>query len=108
MMKKILGIFAVFCLIAALSAAAFAGDSSMSGWVSDAKCAKNAGPGKEACAKKCIEAGEKMVFVTDQDRKILNVDNPEALKDHIGHHVNVKGSVKGEALHVDSVTMLGS
>jgi len=107
-MKKVVSGIAMFCLMAALATAAFAGDNSMTGWVSDAKCAKNAGPGKEACAKKCIEAGEKMVFVTDQDRKILNIDNPDALKDHIGHHVNVKGTVKGEALHVDSVTMLGS
>ncbi|HXZ80638.1 MAG TPA: hypothetical protein VEG30_11955 [Terriglobales bacterium] len=107
-MKRLVGFLAAACLIAALSTASFAGDASMTGWVSDAKCAAHAGPGKEACAKKCIEAGEKMVFVTDQDRKILSVDNPDALKDHIGHHVNVKGSVKGEALHVDSVTMLGS
>ena len=105
-MKKLVVGLAVLCLMAALSSTAFAADASMTGWVTDAKCAKNAGPGKEACARKCIEAGETMVFVTDQDRKILSVDNPDALRDHIGHHVNVKGSVKGEALHVDSVTMV--
>ena len=34
-----------------------------------------------------------MVVVTDKDKKVLTVDNPDALKDHMGHHVAVNGDV---------------
>jgi hypothetical protein len=44
--------------------------------------------------------------VTDKDQKVLTVDNPDALKDHYGHHVAVTGHIKGDTIHVDSVTML--
>jgi len=79
------------------------------GWVSDEKCgAKNAGADGAACAKKCIDAGEKVVFVGDSDKKVWNVDNPDALKGHEGHHVAVKAHVNADAgsIHVMSVKML--
>jgi hypothetical protein len=63
--------------MALLSAMAFASGASMTGYVVDEKCgAKGAHPGAEACAKKCAEAGEKMVFVTDSDKNVLKLDNP--------------------------------
>lgn len=101
-MKRVLALAFACCLVVSL---AFATDSSMTGWVSDEKCAAHAGPGKEACAKKCIDGGSPMVFVTDKDKQILKVDNPDALKDHIGHHVNVTGAVTNGTVHVDNVQM---
>ncbi|HLH08276.1 MAG TPA: hypothetical protein VKW78_13640 [Terriglobales bacterium] len=101
-MRKLLALAFACCFVASF---AFAAESSMTGWVSDEKCAAHAGPGKEECAKKCIESGSPMVFVNDKDKKILKVDNPDALKDHIGHHVNVKGSVNNGTVHVDAVEM---
>lgn len=101
-MKKVLAVLFVCCFWISM---AFAAESSMTGWVTDAQCASKAGPGKEACAKKCIESGSPMVFVNDKDKQILKVDNPDALKDHIGHHVNVKGSVNNGTVHVDNVEM---
>jgi hypothetical protein len=101
-MKKILALAFAGCIMVSI---AFAGDSSMTGWVSDEKCAGHAGPGKEACAKKCVDAGSPIVFVSDKDKQILKVDNPDALKDHLGHHVNVTGTVSNGSVHVQNVEM---
>lgn len=88
-------------------AAAYGKDSTMAGWISDSKCAaKGANAAHEACTKKCIESGEKAVFVNDKDGKVLAIENPDAVKDHVGHHVEVKGSVKDGAVHVESVNMI--
>jgi hypothetical protein len=47
-----------------------------------------------------------MVVVTDSDKKVLTVDNPDALKGHEGHHVAVTGHVSGDSIHVESAKML--
>jgi hypothetical protein len=81
----------------------------MTGWVTDAKCAAKGGDLSNAdCAKKCAEHGEKLVFVTDQDKKVMSVDNQAALKGHEGHHVLVTGKVDNGSLHVDTISMLES
>ena len=52
--------------------------------------------------------GDKMSFVSDKDKKSWDVVNPEALKGHDGHHVEVSAHVyadKGQ-IHVMSVKML--
>jgi hypothetical protein len=109
-MRKVLVICLAVCFVLALSALAaddMGKSSTVNGWVTDAKCgAKGANAGGEACTKKCLEAGEKMVFVTDKDKKVLAVENPDAFKGHEGHHVAATGSVKGDSIHVDSVKML--
>ena len=79
------------------------------GWVSDSKCgAKGAGLGHEACGNKCLQAGEHMVFVDDSKHRVLNVDNPDSLKEHMGHRVSVQGSLDEAAgtIHVDKVNMI--
>jgi len=39
--------------------------------------------------------------------KVIAVDNPDALKDHLGHHVQVTGNMTSDgSLHVASVKML--
>src|SRR6201997_2036891 len=110
-MKKLL----LFCLILSVTflyvAVVFADEAAKSetvnGWVSDSKCgAKGANAGAEACTKKCVAAGEKMVIVTDGDQKVLAVDNQDALKGHEGHHVAVTGKVSKDSMHVSSVKML--
>jgi hypothetical protein len=110
-MRKVLSICLAFCFVLALSAMIYADDmgksSTVKGWVSDDKCgAKGANAKAEACTKKCLESGAKMVVVTDGDQKVLMVDNPDALKGHEGHHVAVTGTTKGDSIHVDSVKML--
>lgn len=79
------------------------------GWVSDSKCGvKGTRAGHEACGKKCLAAGEHVVFITEHDKKVLNVDNKDALKDLMGHRVSVKGTMDQAAgtIHVDKVNQL--
>ena len=110
-MKKILVLLLLLCFVFALTAVAFdemGKTATVNGWVTDSKCnAKGANEKAEACTKKCLEAGAKMVIVTDKDQKVLMVENPDALKDHIGHHVAVPGRVSGDNIHVESAKMLG-
>jgi len=109
-MRKVLLICLAVCFVLALSALAFddmGKSTTVNGWIVDAKCgAKGANAGAEACTKKCIAAGEKMVVVTDGDQKVLAVDNQDALKGHEGHHVAVTGTVTKDSIHVGSVKML--
>jgi hypothetical protein len=52
--------------------------------------------------------GDKIVFVSDESGKSWDVVNPETLKEHVGHHVELSAHVykdKGQ-IHVMTVTML--
>ncbi len=110
-MKKLLLVCAVFSMFSLMAATLLADDmgktETVKGWVSDSKCGvKGANAKAEECTKKCIAEGASMVFVTDKDQKVLTIDNPDALKDHVGHHVAVKAHVMGDSIHVESVKML--
>jgi len=107
-MRKSLSLLLAGALIVLVASVSFASDAqTVNGWVSDSKCGvKGANAGAEACTKKCIAAGASPVVVTDKDQTVLTVDNPEALKEHYGHHVAVTGHIDGDKIHVDSVKML--
>ena len=107
-MRKAVLLLLAFVLILLVASVAFAGDAqTVNGWISDSKCgAKGANADAAACTKKCIAAGASPVVVTDKDQKVLNVDNPDALKGHEGHHVAVTGHIDGDKIHVESVKML--
>src|SRR5713226_8089380 len=109
-MRKVLVLCLAICFVFALTAFAFdemGKSTTVNGWVADAKCgAKGANAAGEACTKKCVAAGEKMVIVTDGDSKVLAVDNQDALKGHEGHHVAVTGTMGKDSIHVSSVKML--
>ena len=52
--------------------------------------------------------GDKITFVADDSGKSWVIVNPETLKDHVGHHVELSAHVykdKGQ-IHVMKVTML--
>jgi hypothetical protein len=54
--------------------------------------------------------GDKTVFVTDKDQKSWEIINPDAVKGHEGHHVELSAHVyadKGQ-IHVMSVKMMKS
>lgn len=108
-MKKIALTLLAVAFLASMSMAKDdkAKSEKLTGWVSDAKCASAKGTMADhaACAKKCIEGGEKAVFVTDKDKKVLAIDNQDAVKGHEGHHVNVSGKVTGDSIHIDKLTM---
>lgn len=76
----------------------------MTGWVVDEKCGtKVANEHGAACAKRCVEAGQPVVFVEDKDQTVLKVSNQDSLKSHAGEHVSVSGSVENGTLKVDKV-----
>ena len=106
-MKKIMSMLLAAAFLMSVSAVSFAAPKStkMNGWVSDEKCgAKDIN--NADCAKKCAEAGSKLVFVSEKDKSVINVDNQDALKGHEGHHVRVTGTVDNGTLHVTNVSML--
>lgn len=79
-------------------------DQSWTGWISDSKCgAKGASASHAACAKKCIAAGEKPVLVSDNDQKVVPIDNPDSVKDQEGQHVKVSGTMANGSVHIDKV-----
>lgn len=107
-MKKIAALAMTACLMLGASIAFAAHDDSakgkMTGWVVDQKCgAKMANEGGAACAKRCAERGEPVVFVDDKDQTVLKVSNQDALKSHAGEHVTLSGKVDNGTLTVDNV-----
>jgi len=106
MTKRVLLILGLYLI--SMTVLAAAKDMSWDGWISDSKCgAKGANASHAACAKKCVEAGEKPVLVTDKDQKVVGIDNPDAVKGHEGQHVQVMGTMDDKGMvHVTKVTML--
>ena len=103
-MRKLFPLFAAFVLL--LAAAAWAADSTMTGYIVDEKCGvKGAHANAEACAKRCIEGGAKAVLVTDDKKEVVQIQNQDAIKGHEGHHVKVSGSMNEGALHIDKLEM---
>jgi hypothetical protein len=97
-------------VLSLVSVAAFAADSTMNGYISDAMCgAKHAGTGAD-CAKKCLAGGEKPVFVDEAKKQVWAIDNPDAVKDAWGKHVALKVTAdeSAKSVHVDSVSVLGN
>ncbi len=115
-MKSIykLQIAAVFAFT---SLAAFAADATpktvkVDGWVSETACgAAHAGKGANpGCVAKCIKEGAKPVFVDDAKSTIWTIDNPDAVKNHYGHHIEVTATedVAKKQVHITNVTMLAN
>jgi hypothetical protein len=52
--------------------------------------------------------GDKITFVNDADQKSWDVMNPETLKDHVGHHVQLRAHVYEDknSIHVMNVKMV--
>ena len=99
--------FALF--VVAAGASDMGKTTNINGWVSETMCgAKHAAPGSEACVKKCIANGSKMAFVSDADKSVWAVDNPDKLAGHEGHHVTIAAHVDKEkkSVHVESVAMM--
>ncbi|MGB9120885.1 MAG: hypothetical protein WCE73_09720 [Candidatus Angelobacter sp.] len=105
-MKKYLMILALAGLTAVLGIAknnAPAADSklvTMDAWISDEKCGATIDP---ACAKRCQEAGSKLVVVNNANKSVIPVANQDSVKPFIGQHVTVKGTMKDGALNIASV-----
>jgi len=108
-MKKLASFTCVLSVVMSLTVLVSAKSTTEKGWGSDSKCGgKGAGVGHVGCGKKCLGDGEHVVFVDEFNHKVLNVDNPDTLKDLMGHRVAVKGTVDQATgtIHVDKVNQL--
>lgn len=100
-MKRILVLCAA---LATLSVMGFAKTTTIRGRVNDAKC--GAGMVNAACAQKCVAAGEPAILVQDKTNKIYKIANQDAIKDHVGGHVALTGTVDGDTITITSVKVL--
>lgn len=103
-MKKL--VFAVLLVLSLLAFSAMAAE--MTGYISDAKCAKGNVAKAESdahagCAAKCAQGGSALVFVSGG--KVYTIDDQSKVAEHAGHKVTVTGKVDGDALKIDSVKM---
>jgi hypothetical protein len=102
MRKLVLG----FTFLLALAMSAMAAE--MTGYISDAGCAKKQGAAKVAsdahagCAKGCIKRGDKAVLVTT-DGKVFNITNQDKVVEHAGEKVTLVGDVDGDNITVSEV-----
>jgi len=102
MTRKILATVSLFLAVSASSAFA----ENFKGTISDAMCAGkhiNATADDMACAQKCVKGGSPAVLLVGD--KTYKIENQDAVKDHIGHKVNVTGTMTGDTIHIDKVTM---
>ena len=102
-MKKLLMLIVAVCF--ACSTAALAQDMGKSCDMGKDKAAS--APLKTL--KGTVEAeGDKITFVNDADQKSWDVMNPEKLKGHEGHHVQVSAHVYADknSIHVMTVKMM--
>lgn len=110
-MKKLIAVFALATLASVAPQAA-----SLTGYVSDTKCATGAAAKGtaaewikpalfEQCVKDCVKEGSEAVFVTE-DNKIVKFDAAakDKIKPFLGHKVNITGSIKNGVLTIDSIT----
>jgi hypothetical protein len=103
-MKKSIALLVLLASSGAIAARA-ADSSAVTGWISDSMCgAKHAGSGA-ACVKKCIEGGEKPVFVDEGKKAVWSIDNPDAVKGHYGDKVTIHATTDADkkSVHIDSV-----
>lgn len=103
MKKLVLAVFVVLSLLAFTAAAA-----EMTGYVSDAACAKKDIAKAESdahagCAAGCAKKGIALVFVSQG--KIYQIDDQAKVQEHAGHKVTITGKVEGDKLTVDNVKM---
>lgn len=97
----------VMALTLCAAAFAMAADGTWTGYISDSQCGVKGTSEKHAdCAAKCVrEHGAKYVFVNDADKKVYTIDAQDKAAAHAGHHVTVTGSVAGDALKLDTISM---
>jgi len=98
----------IFAVVLVLSLLAFtAAAAEMTGYVSDAKCAKDVAKaesdGHAGCAAACAKKGAALVFVSGG--KVYQVSDQAKVQAHAGHKVTITGKVDGDKLEVDSVKM---
>jgi hypothetical protein len=110
--------FLVCGLVAIGSVSAQQKSASRTGWISDEACAaEHTKTGRADCVQKCWRGGaavghpewrpQRAVFVSDNDKAIWIIENPEAVKDFPAEHVVVAGQFDPakKTIHVEKITL---
>lgn len=69
------------------------------GWFSDKGCASprvargEIGPNNPDCVKRCLDDGATPVFVSEQARALFEVKDYPSVKNDVGYHVELTGTV---------------
>ena len=107
-MKKLLMPILAACLMCSLTA--FAQDTMGKDTMGKDSMSKDTmAPAPLMTLKGTVKAdGDKIMFVNDADQKSWDVMNPEKLKAHAGHHVQLSAHVYADknTIHVMTVKML--
>ena len=100
-MKKVWMTLSIGSLVAVGGFAA-----TLSGTITDAQCgAKHEAAGEKdvACVKRCLERGQKAVFVSEGKVYVIAADSQEKAKASAGQKVTVNGKVDGDTLTIESI-----
>jgi len=122
-MKKIAVSFAAILVFAVLSLAAPKPKSeTFTGEIMDSRCAMNASHAemlkkegmadkdpndpmaKKMCTQNCVKMGGKYVLFNPADKSVYELDDQTKPADFAGEKVNVKGTLEGKTIHVQSIT----
>lgn len=106
----------VLGLIALISVGLAPADKSRTfiGWLSDESCATARATGgvftptNPDCAKRCIESGKAVVFISENDKALFKVSDYPKAKDDLGWHLELSGVLDEDTktLSVQSVKRL--
>jgi hypothetical protein len=110
-------LFSLICALVALgSVSAQQKNASWTGWISDEACAaEHTKPGRADCVQKCWRGGasvghpewkpQRAVLVSDGDKTVWIIENPEAVKDFPAEHVAVTGQSDSakKTIHVEKI-----
>ena len=103
---------AALTIVLLTASAAFAGDDTWTGKISDSKCGATHMAGEHgkkmsdaSCTKACVKGGAKYVFV--REGKVLNIANQDFahLGKHAGHTVRLTGELTGDTITVSKIAM---
>jgi hypothetical protein len=91
-------------------------DRAFLGWVSDERCARGRAQGDDPvytgtnpdCARRCVREGRKIVLIVPDQKRILDIENQDAVRDRIGDYVEVSGhmDIQKHILHVSSIKLI--
>jgi hypothetical protein len=89
------------------------GKEVLKGWLSDSSCAKNrAAEGiftatNSVCAKECVTKGEKIVLIDPDHKKVIDIQNQDAVKKNVSDYVELTGTLDSKnVMTVESVKFL--
>ena len=94
-----------------LLANAIAQPVTLKGFLSDESCARARAEGglytgtSAECAKRCVAEGKKIVFIDPKGRRVLHIENQEAVRKDLGEEVEINGTMDSpnRAVHVNSI-----